>query len=334
MSLTIVLCGHKKKVRQFFLPFANFVNSLQDPRYCAVVLDLSSDRDSLVPVETMPLSTTSKTVVFHKVFEQDEDGDVLRRLLHEYIHTNKPNIICEVLALEKYAPFLNRVSMHDVLSRCIGPSSSVRVPRTTWAVEDVQDIVFPVMSKTVQACGSKQSHEMTLYWSREQLVQRRSSLTTPSTECILQSVVFHKCFLKVYSMGLDSFHVVPRKPVPFETYDRSQVLVLDSQDKALFKEPYTNPSGSPFELSSQHKQQILCFLREVADGFHSAVLGVDLLVVSDEKNSSSGRLGEDYVGDEELFVVDVNFAPTYDGVPNAYHLVLDEIKRLASVSHS
>eukprot|EP00759_Apiculatamorpha_spiralis_P050717 PhF_6_TR4873/c0_g1_i1/m.6850/K00913/ITPK1; inositol-1,3,4-trisphosphate 5/6-kinase / inositol-tetrakisphosphate 1-kinase len=224
--------------------------------------------------------------------------------------------------------------MHDVLSRCIGPSSSVRVPRTTCAVEDVQDIVFPVMSKTVQACGSKQSHEMTLYWSREQLVQRRSP-TASSTECILQSVVFHKCFLKVYSMGLDSFHVVPRKPVPFETYDRSQVLVLDSQDKALFKEPYINPSGSPFELSSQHKQQILCFLRDVAVGFESAVLGVDLLIVSDEKScASSGGLGGDYVGDEELFVVDVNFAPTYDGVPNAYHLVLDEIKRLASVSHS
>ncbi|KAL6044064.1 inositol-1,3,4-trisphosphate 5/6-kinase [Balamuthia mandrillaris] len=277
------------------------VNRLKD-KHGVVVKDLDLDR---------PLGEQGPFhFLFHKITDElvrENTGEKHRtriRNLEDYVKQHP-----EVIDLE---PTLNQRGIMDrskisALLKDVDGSLpaelQVACPAYTVLEREEEDysetlrkanLKFPLVAKTIQACGNEDSHKIGIIFTEKGLHQ----LSTP---IMVQEYYNHNAIIFKVFMVDDYLHVVRRaslknldpsatenivfnsqKPVPEELFDKDR----DVQDKAAWPDPEPPVLHAVTAALQQHL------------GLH--LLGVDMI-----RQVETGKLG----------IVDVNYFPSYIGVP-------------------
>ena len=188
-----------------------------------------------------------------------------------------------------------------------------------------KDMKFPLICKSLIACGAKTQHQMAIVGSKEGLIELVKDgeggggvSGDGSLGWIVQEFVPHDGFVyKVYILGESGF-VYRRKSLPNVTPESVPTLHWwNSHDapfriregKAVSVAPRLTESGRPIKLLGEdvkeaYRGELIAIARTVAERFQLAVVGVDILM--SEQPAGSGR---------QFGVVDVNYLPSYGEVP-------------------
>ena len=194
--------------------------------------------------------------------------------------------LSEVVAQEFIPPFK--------LPETIVPSSPSSVPEG----------LFPAIVKPLDACTTEHAHLMHLVAGREDY--ERIAATLPPH--LLQRYIPHRQALyKIYLIGSDHMNIVVRPSVPPLTNS------FDSQH--LRHQPHLQPGSQEYAEAVKRVAPLEGRLRAISHLLSTRLLpdhpltlfGWDLII------------GEE---DDELYVVDVNFFPGYDGAPDFHHCLL------------
>eukprot|EP01087_Luapelamoeba_hula_P023976 TRINITY_DN896_c0_g1_i1.p1 TRINITY_DN896_c0_g1~~TRINITY_DN896_c0_g1_i1.p1 ORF type:complete len:371 (-),score=80.70 TRINITY_DN896_c0_g1_i1:53-1108(-) len=270
-----------------------------------VRIDLQRSLDDQGPFQT----------ILHKVTDElvTADEPSLARLhkLETYLGAH-PSIV-NVVAFENQRLLTNRCKVYETLREVDGAGDGVSYvsnPKFMVIEQQVEDygpilqehnIQFPVMAKPLPACGTAASHQMGVYFNAKQL----QSCATPF---LVQEYFNHGgVIFKVFIFGADdsSTHVVRRPSIRnFTPEDKAtrDVILFDSQ-KPFAADLRMTPEEVADETALPNPPMIMlhAISKALRAAFGCQLLGVDVIRNVDSPNTYA--------------VVDVNYFPTYGGVP-------------------
>jgi inositol-1,3,4-trisphosphate 5/6-kinase/inositol-tetrakisphosphate 1-kinase len=215
--------------------------------------------------------------------------------------------------------------MYDMLSSLSYPEQFGGVPRyitANSAAEAVSaatasNLCYPLVVKTVMACGKHDSHVLEIVSSPEHLLQCAVRLPLICQEYINHDGVVHK----VYVVD-DYVRVVKRQSVRNISESENFHGSFNSQHElpdelANRKMVHANANGNAV-LEDQGDPQVESAAAHAAalirEKFGLHLFGFDLLQSSE---TNGGR----------LFVVDINYFPSYKKMPDIYERIWDFVQR-------
>eukprot|EP00761_Pharyngomonas_kirbyi_P000724 gb/GECH01000724.1/.p1 GENE.gb/GECH01000724.1/~~gb/GECH01000724.1/.p1 ORF type:complete len:333 (+),score=87.82 gb/GECH01000724.1/:1-999(+) len=316
---------NKKKRKKFMEPFKEFLNS-HNVECISIPIDDSN-------VHLYP----QVDILLHKITDdmsntKDPESQNRSRNLKKYIELRKPQGMRVVEDYDAVETLLDRNKFNSVLQSISNDSNfDLHIPEYVMIDQndDVERIInnhqinFPLLCKTSIAVGEAASHQMAVVFSVGQLrqIQNGEDGTGASypphervaTPFMAQELINHDGTLnKIYTIRHYTKNI--RKP-SLKNMDPSLYsapLLFYSQDPLpsdLRPDPAT-PLADPPE--PERLEQIASALREK--------LGLDLIGIDLIRDSDSGR----------LYVIDVNYLPSYQGVDNAFGRILEYFYYLQS----
>eukprot|EP01132_Coremiostelium_polycephalum_P007832 gene7832-9646_t len=163
------------------------------------------------------------------VNNQDNQNKInsIQKILNKY-----PGIV-QVDKLENQKPVLDRVGLSTLLDKLNQLPSNFNIRCPSFIVIEnesndytdqlkKQNVSFPVVCKPIQACGSKESHELGIVFKEEDL-----HLFKPPM--LVQEYINHDAVIyKVFVIG-DNINIVKRKSLRNMKPDETQVITFNSQ---------------------------------------------------------------------------------------------------------
>jgi len=171
------------------------------------------------------------------------------------------------------------------------------------------DFIFPAVAKPGNADGSTESHQMSLVFNKDGLkeVQKQIRGTIVLQEFINHDAVLHKiyCLGDKEFMGVrPSLPNIPKGKEPF-TNKNFEFFGRISKDE--------DPNCRPLNLPSMEFVHHLCSKLRLELGL--SLFGIDLITRSDSPN--------------QHYIIDVNYFPSYDGMPLVPETFADQFHRCA-----
>lgn len=286
-----------------------------------VILAVSDDRDNhqieFVPIDlnaAVPANAAVNLIV-HKVSdilalsrsttsdasEVKNARDQISRF-HQWCQISTCGVIDPLN--EAVVPLMNRVTMLDLLSE-ICKDIEVSVPTYKFigpCSNALEDLNVPVMIKSVEACSSKASHEMTIAGIGSENIYLNEQV-------IVQEFIKHHGILyKVYVVD-NSMKVVARpsfiEAPPGVTKFDSQIIpkVFGNHGNPLFGVSCTSRP----DLTAEQLEQVGMLIKKVQLIFSGTLTmyGIDV-IVSEQ--------------DGELYAIDLNYFPGFEEFPD-FHRV-------------
>eukprot|EP01112_Ceratiomyxa_fruticulosa_P008861 TRINITY_DN2299_c0_g1_i1.p1 TRINITY_DN2299_c0_g1~~TRINITY_DN2299_c0_g1_i1.p1 ORF type:complete len:329 (-),score=46.26 TRINITY_DN2299_c0_g1_i1:869-1855(-) len=302
-----------------------FIRVLNEDNSKLILLDLESDLEAQGPFD----------VIVHKVTDElvdskNKNAEEKVKRLESYLDKH-PEII-DIDPVRNQRTVLDRGSMSLLLAKVnnlIPPHLNVRCPKFTIVDDHPKEgyhdflkkegVKFPVLCKTVQACGSRKSHIMGIVFEEKSLLQFEPPI-------LIQEYINHNATLfKVFAIG-DYINVVRRKSIRNLLSYETEPLIFDSQ------KPFPPNLSSDFVPSPPPNAQTPTTIDTPASQPPDPPLET-LKEISAMIRTSMGLtlLGFDVITEKETgthAIVDINYFPGYVGVPNFHHILLNHIKEL------
>jgi len=254
-------------------------------------------------------------LLVHKVTDEIADKSNAQwqekiKFLEEYIGRH-PEVV-EVDPLARQKPLVDRGIMSRLLHQLntqLPKELAVRCPQYVIVEEKLPNyseilssagIKFPTVCKTIQACGSKASHEMGIVFSEKDL----HSFSVPF---MVQEYINHNAVIfKAFVIG-EFVDVVQRPSLRNVSLNETEPLYFDSQQPL---------PASLVATAPQHSEVPTKTIHEMA-GFIRKQLGLSLFGFDVITDVSTGKHA----------CIDVNYFPGYVGVPDVFHIFLSHFKK-------
>jgi len=319
-SYTIGFVGNPKKNKQFFEPFLQYCNTNRADNLKCIEIHTEKEEeiDSQPKVDVLFFKVTDDMVV------ESIDNNAHQRLenLRRYISMCQDTEIVE--SLETTHRFLDRIEIHTFLEKQLEHNLHVRVPRMYFIrngtdldqVAKESGLVFPLVCKTVAACGKSETHHMAIVFNVDQLysvvngnnVENNHQVLSP---LIAQQFINHNSTLyKVYVLGERVFYQVKPSLKNFDLSINQSIITFDSQkpfettisDHAIMESNLQEVNYDATEGNDKVFKQVGDQLRKALD---VSLFGFDLIRDCDQNEDSKVA---------PYCVVDVNYFPTYKGI--------------------
>ena len=183
----------------------------------------------------------------------------------------------------------------------------------------LQDMRFPVICKSLVACGSPEAHHMALVPTRDLF------LSLPSGRWFVQEFIDHEAVLyKVYVMG-DLVQVVPVPSLPNHAqWDNTRVTFTDSQSapsKPLMPATSSESAGASQAAprSNHSHSDSSVSIQDTSVPYRPSQETMELIARQVGRQSGLGLFGFDLLIQQEnraLYIVDINYFPSYKALPN------------------
>jgi glutathione synthase/RimK-type ligase-like ATP-grasp enzyme len=308
-----IVCNVKKR-KQFMEPFIQHVNTTSS-EYHAQFLDFDSPQEPIV-VDILFMKVTDDM----NVEQTNQESHQRLNRLREYINQNPHILLIE--KLEAVQRVLDRVIMYSFLHEQFQSMNTtmVHVPRITilenqTTVDQIRQklnqdkVTFPIVCKTVAACGDIRTHNMALVFNEEQLLQvmqdEEQQIPLP---IVAQQYINHDGILhKAYVVGSDNV-VVQQRPSLRNLYSEPEMIRFNSQYK-LPQELTHNEPSVPSVVDPVLFHEITSILSQALE---LQLFGFDII----QETTSL-----------KFYVVDANYLPSYSTLQNVMHLMLEHIKK-------
>jgi len=252
-------------------------------------------------------------MLVHKI--TDELADQLNPLsqskiqaLEEYVHRH-PDVI-EVDQLSRQRPLVDRGEMSRLIQTInaeLPPELGFFCPNFV-IVQHKQDdysqllstaqVKFPVVCKTLQACGSKASHKMGIIF-------KQSELHTFATPFLIQEYINHNATIfKVFVIG-DYLNTVRRKSL--RNVDKTEVDSLYFDSQVPFPPHLTIEDSESNNLPLPPLNTIKAIAQKIRTLLGLSLFGFDVINNIDSNTYAC---------------VDINYFPGYAGVPDVFNVFL------------
>jgi inositol-1,3,4-trisphosphate 5/6-kinase/inositol-tetrakisphosphate 1-kinase len=262
---------------------------------------------------------------------------------------------CLVDPPEKIKVVLCRADIANVLSKClVGVTTTSGIPVATpkFFVSYESNVTrlatelgersfrFPIISKPFTAAGSPESHKMVIFLNSNGLKEIQSP-------CLLQEYANHDAILhKVYVLGDDVYvfqrSSLPNLPVGNNDNEEINYVAFDSQapyPKLSVFRPNDSTAltdGEPDTAQGDHQKQENTHCTECSSVVTHFVDADELKPVASalQRAFCLGLFGFDVIvsrerGWPEMFVIDVNYFPSYKEVENFPFLLTQYLARSA-----
>jgi len=256
-------------------------------------------------------------IIVHKLTDEiaDKHNQPLQqkiKYLEEYI-ARHPEVV-EVDPLARQKPLVDRGIMSLLLNKLntdLPPELNVLCPQYVVIENKLPNysqilsktnIKFPVMCKTIQACGSRAAHEMGIVFTE-------SDLHSFETPFIVQEYVNHDSTLfKVFVIG-EFIDVVRRGSLRNVAPTETKPLLFDSQKPLPAHLVDTTHQPPAIGVPSQ---TIKAMAEHIRKDLGLSLFGFDVIT-----NSATHKHA----------CIDVNYFPGYVGVPDVFHVFLTHFKK-------
>ncbi|KYQ91455.1 inositol 1 [Tieghemostelium lacteum] len=233
----------------------------------------------------------------------------IKKLLERY-----PNLI-QVDALESQIPVLDRVTLSVLLEKLNDLPSHLNVKSPNFVVIEKKldnytsllesrSIRFPIVVKPIQACGSEESHLMSILFKEEDLHSIESQFPVLVQEYINHNAIIYKAFVignytsVVYRKSLKNLSTDEKSPIYFDSQKPLPPTLLDQQDV----------DTSLVELPTL--ETLSAISKDLQKHLSLTLFGFDVIIDCVSK---------------KLSIVDVNYFPTYGGIKDFFSILLDHI---------
>ena len=319
--INIGLTCNVKKRKQLFQPFMDYVNSNQQT-YNATVQFLDFDDDENAAnapvVDILFLKVTDDMNVAHV----DELAKARLDRLNRYIatHSDKMLVVEKMEAVERV---LDRVILYTFLHQQFqslqtdivhvpgitvlnSEASSEDLIREQFARDNVQ---FPVVCKTVVACGDIRTHNMALVFNERQLLQViQSTEQEIPLPIVAQQFVNHGAVLhKAYVIG-ENIVVQQRPSLRNLSLDEPQIIRFNSQYKLpeeLIANEVDASKAEPIDSAIFHQ-----ITQVLSQALELQLFGFDIV-----QDNVTGK----------FYIVDANYLPSYTSLPNVMQLLIEHL---------
>ncbi|EFA81210.1 Ras-related GTP-binding protein [Heterostelium album PN500] len=255
-------------------------------------------------------------VVIHKFTDElsdPNDNENTKTIISiENILKKYPSLV-EVDPLQCQKPVLDRVTLSNLLDKLNQLPANFNVKCPSFVVineeqadysEQLKSIRFPIVCKTVQACGSEESHQMAIFFDEPSL--RQSKFKPPM---LIQEYINHNAIIyKVFVVG-DYLNVVHRKSLRNMNSNESEALYFDSQQPL----PATLLPEKPYDESMVEippRDTLVAISKQIQKDLGLTLFGFDVITDISTKKSA---------------IVDLNYFPGYIGIPDFNSILLDHI---------
>ncbi|EGG18922.1 inositol 1,3,4-triphosphate 5/6 kinase [Cavenderia fasciculata] len=232
----------------------------------------------------------------------------IERILKQY-----PNLV-EVDPLEHQKPVLDRLTLSHLLDKLneLPSEYAIRCPSYVTIEKEQDDysgslakIKFPVVCKTIQACGSEESHKMGIFFSEKELHQFKPPM-------LVQEYINHNAIIyKVFVIG-SYLNIVHRKSLRNVT-DNGNVI------KKIIDNIFQKPLPSFLLPEKEYTQDMVQFPHK------DILMAISNMI---QKDLSLTLFGFDVITDvttKKHAVVDLNYFPGYIGIDNFYSILLEHV---------
>ncbi|KAN0034027.1 hypothetical protein ACTFIV_000507 [Dictyostelium citrinum] len=286
---------------------------------------------NVVPIDMNKDINTIDTRPYHVIIDKltDELGDLdnpSNKQKVDYIESliNKFPSIVEVDPLESQKPVLSRDTLTKLLDKLndVSPELNIKNPKFVLVPEDYNNndynqllkdanIKFPLVCKTIKACGSEESHYMGIVFNEKDIHQFKQPM-------LIQEFINHNAIIyKVFAIG-DYIHVVHRKSIRNMNENENELIKFDSQKP--FPASLLPTDGQELKIEIPSKSTLSVISKDIQKNLDISLFGFDVIVDCKTK---------------KLAVVDINYFPTFSGVDDFYTLLIEHIinvyKRKSSV---
>ncbi|GAM24770.1 hypothetical protein SAMD00019534_079450 [Acytostelium subglobosum LB1] len=256
-------------------------------------------------------------IVIHKFTDELSDPDNVDNIhkinMMECLLKKYPTLI-EVDPLACQKPLVDRLTMSNLLDKLNELPANLNIKNPKFLVleqekpnydEELKDIMFPVVCKTVQACGSRESHQMAIFFNKEELSRSK----TVKLPMLVQEYINHNAIIyKVFVIG-DYLNVVHRKSLRNLNTTETETLTFDSQKplpaNLLPEIPYDE---SMVDIPS--RDSLVAISKGIQKDLGLTLFGFD--VITD-------------ITTKKIAVIDVNYFPGYVGIPDFNKILIDHM---------
>ncbi|KAH0795784.1 inositol 1,3,4-triphosphate 5/6 kinase [Histomonas meleagridis] len=271
-------------------------------------MNLASVKPEVHGIELVPADfdtdLSSFDGIIHKFTYQLVDGhkDQVEKI-QQYIATRKNFIVIE--PIDKINIFINRKELQLLFSKHHLPSYI----KYSEGIEDFSSVTqFPVVLKSIEACGTSESHSIRIVHTREQLSEIQN---VPPKLMAFPFIPHYGVVFKCYCLG-DNY-----------VMRASGSLVLHSKDSTVFDSQKPLPDDLlNTTFSSQNTQEIAPSQEELKGICQSLqeITGVQLLGFDVLRSEVDGL----------LYLVDVNYFPCFRNIENIGDKLAEFIKKKAT----
>jgi glutathione synthase/RimK-type ligase-like ATP-grasp enzyme len=320
-----IACGSKKR-RQFFEPFASYCESQTEfPTVRIECKFLDFDRYDLPQVD----------ILFHKVTDdmhvQANDLSAQARLkrVKQYIETHS-NTMLVIEDLEAVERVQDRIAMSHYLNQVLN-TDVVKVPGYTILDSSISsidklkemfnrdEVKFPVVCKTVSACGDATCHNMAMAFTYEQVwtVMKDPEQHIP-LPILAQEYINHDSVLyKAYAIG-DFVSVQARHSLRNVSQNEHHMIRFNSQHTL------------PIELLEPNTTDVQVAFKHVKPVIQDPILQKQFDEINHVLSNALNMYlyGFDLIRQtvtQQFYVVDVNYLPGFNGFENTYSKILSNI---------
>jgi len=248
-------------------------------------------------------------VLIHKITDELSEGIDHQAIKLEQYMKNHKHITIEIDPVASQKLVTDRTLFLNSVPSISGWENPKYITAEHYNSSKINELHFPILSKPIRACGTPDSHKMSVVFDRE-------ALKTLQFPCILQEYINHGAVVyKIFVLGdvvhcvarpsLRSLHATSGK-IDFCLYEAIKVLPQEL-DPAL--EVGIPPPPPSIEFLKQ-------MAKAISNSLNMSLFGYDVIV-----SSLTGKPG----------VIDINYFPTYKGVPNfekeLIHLIQQKLNK-------
>eukprot|EP01133_Synstelium_polycarpum_P014995 gene14995-17731_t len=259
-------------------------------------------------------ATCPYDIIIHKFTDELADpkkhGHTIQKI--EAILNQYPHLI-QVDPLHCQRPALDRVTLSKLLDKLnqLPATFNVRCPSFV-VIDERQDnyseslnkenVKYPVVCKTVQACGSVESHIMAIIFDEK-------GLQTFNPPMLVQEYINHNSILyKVFVVG-DYLNVVHRKSLRNMKSDEHEPLYFDSQ-KPLPANLLPEVLYTDDMVEIPARETLIAISKQIQKDLGLTLFGFDIITDVETKKHA---------------IVDLNYFPSYVGIPDFFSILLDHV---------
>jgi len=234
--------------------------------------------------------------------------------------------------LDNIRKVLNRDSMNHVIKTLKQKDHGRNTSTQEWgtpgcltlenanvdAFEEIKkhNLHFPIVCKTIISCGTESSHKMAVIMSTQKL---QTALDRMQFPVLLQEYINHDAALfKVYVIA-EMCYIFQKNSSRNIFIEEGETIFFDSQlpfpdslsKRRAIPELLMDPIPSPrIDISTQAVNHISTLIRE---NLNLNLFGFDLLIQRETR---------------KLMLVDINYFPSYTGVPQFFRQLLNYLKKV------
>eukprot|EP01080_Neovahlkampfia_damariscottae_P009896 gene9896-2218_t len=239
-------------------------------------------------------------IVVHKINDLMIADKNISTKFQKYLNDNKLRTIDNVECIND---LLNREIMYSLFLKIFeNESSLIKIPKFRMIKNEMDieilDMNYPLICKNIIGSGNNSSHEMSLIYKKEDLLEL-FKLNESNSTILIQQLITHSVVHKIYNIGNDIY---------FE--ERSSINELLNNKSKLFNSQHLKNEIDKKEEDID-KEKIKEISKILKKEFKLNLFGFDILI---EKETN------------DYFLIDLNHFPGYKNIKNLNEIFLNFLR--------